>query len=83
MTKPTKKKEAHWSGSQMICPWFSREETFAISCRGQTTGIRLRMTFDQASGKKAWACRVCETYDYWKCPMCEMIDTWEGIVEEE
>ena len=83
MTKPKKKiKPAHWSGSQMICPWFSREEGLAICCRGQTTGFRLRMTFDTVAGKKIWAGRHCETFEYWKCPLCEMIDEWEGIGDE-
>ena len=78
-----RKKGPHFSGSQMICPWFAREETLAICCRGEGQGFRLRMGFDNAAGKKQWAGAHCETFDYWKCPLCEMIDEWNGIRENE
>ena len=82
MSRKQKKKPAHWSGSQMICAYFAREEGLAICCRGEGPGLRLRMTFDTVPGKKEWAKDRCESYDYWKCPLCEMIDEYEGIGEE-
>ncbi len=82
MSKKSKAKAAHWSGSQMICPYFAREEGLAICCRGEGQGFRLRMTFDTCQGKKEWARDRCESYDYWKCPLCEMIDEFEGIGDE-
>ena len=82
MSKKQRKKPAHWSGSQMICAYFAREEGLAICCRGEGPGLRLRMTFDTVQGKKEWAKDRCESFDYWKCPLCEMIDEFEGIGDE-
>ena len=80
--KKKRLKAPHFSGSQMICPYFAREESTAICCRGPETDFRLRMTFDTGAGKKLWAKDRCESYDYWRCPLCEMIDEWAGIGEE-
>lgn len=73
-----RKKRRHYSGVQMVCPYFSREEDRAINCwTGDEENMRLRMVFPCIRNKKEWARRYCENFDYWRCPLCAMIDEEE------
>ncbi len=73
------RKRKHYSGVQMICPYFSREEDRAISCWSRDErGMRLRLGFPSITAKKEWAQKHCETFKYWHCPLCEMIDEEEA-----
>ena len=77
------RRRKHYSGVQMICPYFCREEDHAITCQSKEGGgMRLRLAFASIEAKKRWACGKCESYDYWRCPLCEMIDEEELLREE-
>ena len=79
----SKRKGKHYSGVQMICPYFCREEDSAICCQsGECGGMRLRMAFRSIEAKKRWAGRHCESHEYWHCPLCEMIDEEERLRED-
>ena len=73
----SKRKAARYSGVQMVCPYFAREEAVAISCQAREQGMRVRLTFASKEDKQRWAKGRCESFEYWKCPLCEMQDEEE------
>ncbi|MBR4457595.1 MAG: hypothetical protein IKS31_01415 [Clostridia bacterium] len=70
----SRRKAPRYSGVQMVCPYFSREEAISISCQAKCSGMRCRLTFADKNKKQEWAKRFCETFQYWQCPLCEMQD---------
>ncbi len=69
----SRRKPIRYSGAGMKCPYFSREEKLAVSCRC-TGGMTPKLYFQTPEAKAAWCGKYCANHAYYLCPMCEMLD---------